>query len=281
MGEYSAGSAPDGSRNHHPVGGRFPPELSHVRLSDAERDAIATELGAAVAEGRLTPDEHADRLDVLFAAKTQGELEPLLADLPSPHAGFGPPSSGPVPAAGFGPPAGPRPGFGPPDPNRPPHGAERLVTARPTSLHANTSMSSVVRSGNWVVPARYPATSFCGSVTLDLREARFLSRETTIKADTYCGSVEVVLPDDVVVRIDGTAIMGSYDLDGDRPRIDDPYAPVVNISGYAFMGSVWAVYRPRAHQAKPRRWWQRAMGAPEQQVEQGLYLTKEQKQLGR
>ncbi|MBU7597414.1 DUF1707 domain-containing protein [Streptomyces sp. P38-E01] len=256
------------------MGGRFPPELSHVRLSDAERDAIATELGAAVAEGRLTPDEHVERLDVLFAAKTQGELEPLLADLPSPHARFGPRPSGPVPAAGFGPPPGPH------DPNRPLHGAERLVDARPSSLHANTSMSSVVRSGNWVVPGRYPATSFCGSVTLDLREARFLSRETSIKADTYCGSVEIVVPDDVVVRVDGTAIMGSYGLDGDRPRIDDPYAPVVNITGYAFMGAVWAIYRPRAHQARPRRWWQRAMGAPEQQVEQGLYLTKGQKQLG-
>lgn len=36
----------------------------------------------ACAEGRLTPDELADRLELVLSARTEAELEPLLSDLP-------------------------------------------------------------------------------------------------------------------------------------------------------------------------------------------------------
>ena len=260
MGEYSGVNPPDSSGNGRPASGRFPPEQSHVRLSDAERDIIANELGEALSVGRLTPDEHAERLDALFAAKTQGELEPLLADLPAPHSRVSPVR-------------------GPQDPSRPPHGVERLVSAYPTSLHARSALSGAERTGGWVVPVRFPTSSFMGSVTIDLREARFLARVTTIKADTFCGSIEVIVPDDVIVRVDGTAIMGAFWLNGEQPRIDDPYAPIVNVTGYAFMGSVWAEYKPRAHQRQHRRWWQRAATAPGSQGP-ALNMSKSPRDLG-
>ena len=53
-----------------------------IRASDADRDRIATALRENLAEGRLTTEEFDDRLDKALAAKTLGELQGLMADLP-------------------------------------------------------------------------------------------------------------------------------------------------------------------------------------------------------
>jgi hypothetical protein len=55
-----------------------------VRASDAERDACVTQLRDAAAEGRLTLEELADRVDAASTAVTRGELAKLTADLPAP-----------------------------------------------------------------------------------------------------------------------------------------------------------------------------------------------------
>ena len=39
--------------------------------------------GGALATGRLTSAEHAERLDAVYAAKTMGDLAPLTRDLPA------------------------------------------------------------------------------------------------------------------------------------------------------------------------------------------------------
>ena len=57
-----------------------------LRLSDAERELAAADLGEHYAQGRLTADEHAERLDQVWAAKTRGELAPIFRDLPSAYA---------------------------------------------------------------------------------------------------------------------------------------------------------------------------------------------------
>ena len=49
-----------------------------VRASDADRDRIADILREALAEGRLDAEEHSERIDTLYSAKTLGELEPLV-----------------------------------------------------------------------------------------------------------------------------------------------------------------------------------------------------------
>jgi hypothetical protein len=53
-----------------------------IRASDADRDRTASLLREHHAEGRLTAEEFDDRLDRALAAKTRGELDELLADLP-------------------------------------------------------------------------------------------------------------------------------------------------------------------------------------------------------
>jgi DUF1707 SHOCT-like domain len=57
-----------------------------IRLSDAEREAAAADLGEHFAQGRLTSDEHAERLEQVWAAKTRGEIAPIFRDLPSAYA---------------------------------------------------------------------------------------------------------------------------------------------------------------------------------------------------
>lgn len=62
-----------------------------MRASDADRQRAADVLKAAVAEGRLTPDEHGSRLHRVMSAQTYGELQRLTADLPTGITPFGPP----------------------------------------------------------------------------------------------------------------------------------------------------------------------------------------------
>lgn len=53
-----------------------------MRASDADRERTASLLREHHAQGRLGPEEFNDRLDKVFEAKTIGELDALLADLP-------------------------------------------------------------------------------------------------------------------------------------------------------------------------------------------------------
>jgi Domain of unknown function (DUF1707) len=53
-----------------------------IRASDDDRDRAASLLREHHAVGRLTPEEFSERLDKVYEAKTVGELEELMADLP-------------------------------------------------------------------------------------------------------------------------------------------------------------------------------------------------------
>ncbi|WP_243731584.1 DUF1707 SHOCT-like domain-containing protein [Nocardioides ochotonae] len=73
-------------------------EAARLRIGDAERQRAADALAAHYVEGRLDADEHAERLERIWAARTQGELAPVFTDLPAPEAGAGPAPGGAVPA---------------------------------------------------------------------------------------------------------------------------------------------------------------------------------------
>lgn len=60
-----------------------------VLASDAERDQVAALLSTQLAAGRLTMGEFEDRVDAALAARTQGQLHQLTADLPLDAAGAG------------------------------------------------------------------------------------------------------------------------------------------------------------------------------------------------
>jgi len=75
----------------------------NLPMSDAERDRAAAELGEHYAQGRLTVEEHAERLDRILAARTRGELGPIFADLPGSAAPMSWPRAATSPAAPQGP----------------------------------------------------------------------------------------------------------------------------------------------------------------------------------
>lgn len=54
----------------------------NIRVSDADRDAVAAQLREHYAQGRLTLDELNERLDRAFASRTNFELTAVTSDLP-------------------------------------------------------------------------------------------------------------------------------------------------------------------------------------------------------
>jgi hypothetical protein len=54
-----------------------------IRASDADRDRAAALLREHHAAGRLTAEEFHERMDRAFEARTLGEIDELLADLPA------------------------------------------------------------------------------------------------------------------------------------------------------------------------------------------------------
>ncbi|MFJ2257833.1 DUF1707 domain-containing protein [Streptomyces sp. NPDC087844] len=190
-----------------------------LRASDADRDRIADMLRDAHAEGRLTAEEHAERVEEVFRAKTVGELEPLVRDLPAAHR--------PRPSAAFATaPSRPAPGA------IPPFADENVVAV----------FSAAVRRGRWRVGRRTHAYAIFGSVEIDLSEAIFEHQQVVIKAISVFGSVEVRVPENVSLRGSGGGVLGSFEVDTLDSGEQD--APVVYVDGLAVLGSI---------EAKPKR----------------------------
>src|SRR5580698_1092376 len=151
---------PDGQRSRDEV-------QLELRASDADRDAAAGVLGNALATGRLTSTEHAERLDAVYAAKTVGDLAPLTRDLPAEAA-----------AASVG-------------------VADRAeVSAR---------FSKVIRSGRWVAGRRTRLTARFGALIVDLSDAVLPGREITLEINAFCGKLIVTVPEGAHVIDEGGA----------------------------------------------------------------------------
>lgn len=196
-----------------------PPELpgpDQLRASHADRERVAAVLTDAMAQGRLTPAELEERLDIVYGAKTLGELVPVTRDLPV--AGNLPGPAVPMPAAA-------------------PLPAVARVGGHPTSKFAFALMSGSDRKGEWVVPRQFTAVAIMGGVDLDLTEAFFETNEVTITAVALMGGVDIIVPDDVEVRANGLGVMGGFDH-----RVPPPPAGgrhrVLTVNGAALMGGV-------------------------------------------
>lgn len=190
-----------------------------LRASDADRDRIADILRDAMAEGRLTAEEHSDRIDAVYRAKTVAELEPLVRDLPAPGGGA---RREPASAA-----------YHPVEPGDPsvPAAADNLVAV----------FSSSTRKGRWRIGARTNAFALFGNVEIDLTEALFGQRLTVINVTSLFGNVEVRVPENITLRGSGTGIFGNFEVD--TAEAHNPEAPVVVVNGYSVFGNIEA--RPK------------------------------------
>ncbi|MGW0736239.1 DUF1707 SHOCT-like domain-containing protein [Streptomyces sp. NPDC002851] len=195
------------------------PAPSALRASDADRDRTADILREALAEGRLTAEEHAERVEGVYAAKTVPELEPYVRDLPG---GAGPrPAAEPAPDPALG----PTPGTVPAEPD------DKLVAV----------FSSSTRKGRWRVGRRTHAYAVFGSVEIDLTEGLFEYREVVIKAVSVFGNVEIKAPENISLRGSGTGVFGNFEVD--TLSSPDPAAPVVYVDGFSVFGNIEA--RPK------------------------------------
>jgi len=146
----------------------YRPPPRDLRASDFDRDRVITLLSEAMADGRLTPAEHADRVGRAHQSRTLGELVVLTADLAEPAAQ-------PIRLDGR-------------------KGVSGVFTKD-------------ARNGRWVVPTSLPVLAFFGEVELDLRDALLQSGRTIIYATVVAGTLHLIVPEGVAVEMNGTSVL--------------------------------------------------------------------------
>lgn len=185
------------------LGGVNDPQM---RASDADRDKYTAVLQDAFAEGRLTREEYDERLEAVYRARTYGDLEPLVSDLPAHNLPVPRASSDIVPTAASGAP---------------------LVAV----------FSEVQRKGPWTLAEATTMVAVFGAVNVDLTRATLEAHDVTIQAFAVFGEVQVLVPDGIHVDLHGTGIFGAFERKGDVPDLA-PNAPRVRIGGLALFGAV-------------------------------------------
>lgn len=183
-----------------------------LRVSDADREQVVTQLHSANAEGRITVDELSERIDAAYAARTDLELRVLLADLPG---------------GGAHPTATPGNGGMPVRPQSDERRGDWIVAI----------MSSSTRKGRWRVRRQSTILAVMGGADLDLRDAELSAPEVEITAISIMGSIDLIVPEGVRIEMGGFAFMGdNADHHGTEPVA--PNAPVVRVRAYSLMGAV-------------------------------------------
>ena len=178
-----------------------------VRVSDADRERVALALREHTVAGRLTLEEFSERVDRVYAARSQGELDELTADLP---------------AAEVRPPA-------------------RLEKPKHSLF---VVFGGGERRGRWRIGRKFFAFTMFGGTDIDLRQAEIEGPVVTITAFTMWGGLDVYVPEGVDVEMGGFALFGGNDerlLEGDV-RTD---APLVRVRAITIFGGadVWHVPR--------------------------------------
>ncbi|MFD9129876.1 DUF1707 domain-containing protein [Kitasatospora sp. NPDC059571] len=190
-----------------------------LRAADADREKVADLLRDAYAEGRLTMEEHAERIEAAYRAKTFGELAPLTRDLPA-HPGAISMEKPPLDRAA----------------------APAMPPARQESPTMVAVFGGAERKGRWRVGSHLKAVAIFGGVDIDLTDAVFESPEVVIEVTAIFGGVDIKVPENVSLHGGGVGIFGGFSVR--EQTAADPYAPVVRIKGAAVFGGC---------DAKPRR----------------------------
>lgn len=173
------------------------PELTPaLRLSDHDRERAVARLNEAVAEGRLTWTEHAERVERAWAARTADDLAPCLADLGTDL----------------------RAGLGVPEPYRAGSGAPVVAV-----------LSKIVRRPELDRPI--VARSLFGAVFLNLSDAK-PGTEVYVEASSFCGKVVLTVGADATVIDEGLAVLAKRKIYASG----SPGGPVIRITGKSTLG---------------------------------------------
>lgn len=169
--------------------------------ADTDRIEVAQLLTDAAASGVLGLSEYEDRLNKVYAATTNDELDRLSDDLP-----------GAVTRGRCG-------------PCRP---------APSTLLLA--ILSGFERRGRWNVPSRMTTFALWGGGVVDLRYADFTSHDVEIRSYSIMGGQTILVPPEVNVDAHGVGVMGTFDHDVSGKGAQG--APCIKIRGFSLWGSV-------------------------------------------
>jgi Domain of unknown function (DUF1707) len=199
--------------------GDLAPDKRNLRVSHEDRDQVAEQLRVAAGDGRLTADELDERLETALTARTYGELEALLTDLPaSPGAVLAP-----VPEA------------------------KELVQLK-------VSHSVIKRDGRWVVPKRLEVENRHGNVILDFSDAIISQPTLDLSISVGHGNIVLIVPPEVVVDLD--AVSNGHGTIHQRVRHDSaaPVKLMVTATGNVRHGNL-VVRSPRGPRGPRRSFW--------------------------
>ena len=195
-----------------------------LRASDTDREQVATLLSTAYAEGRLTREEHDERIDHLMAAKTFDDLIPITRDLVV----VGTPSAvaTPQPTSRF---------------------TIDTTGQNPDSDKMIAIFGGVTRSGKWRVRKNIQALALFGGMDLDLRNAIFEAPVVEISGFWCFGGLDIKVPEGIDVRDQTAGVFGGTDI----RDIGDPApgAPTLVIKGMTLFGGV-TVRGPKANKRR-------------------------------
>ena len=175
---------------------------------EAVREKVVSALGVHFANDRLTLEELEHRLARVYSARSSAEVTQLLADLPTPG-GLESPQVTVVPADEVAP--------------------RRMVLA---------VMGELRRRGAWNLPRELTVFAVMGNAKLDLRQATFPSGVTTINAFGLMSEISIIVPPDVGIESDGSALMGTVDSVSSGGATSVPGHPMIRVNGFALMSSV-------------------------------------------
>ncbi len=180
-----------------------------LRASDGDRDQVVRILDTAYAAGRISGEEHSERVEAALTARTLGALAPLTADL--------------IPSAAPGP--APRPPGSPSSASRPVpprRGVSETQLIRVT-------MDTLRRSGRWVVPPRLRIEAFAAKVELDLTEAELPGHIIDLSLLLVGSSLRLRVPSGSNVQDNSGRYLGERSIRRIGPY--DENSPLILING--------------------------------------------------
>jgi len=200
-------------------------EPADVRIGDRDRQAAIDALSRHTGQGRLTLDEFSDLAGRVYAARTRGDLDDLLSELPSDEPRHVAPSAAPEQAQRQ-------------------RSRRRFVAV----------MCGTRARGRWRAPRRVTGFAFWGHAKVDLRDAVIEEPVVDVTAWAIMGAVEVVVPDGIRVELDGMVLMGGSHNRVQSPSTEPlPDAPLVRVHARGLWGGVMArTGRRRSRRAERR-----------------------------
>jgi Domain of unknown function (DUF1707)/Cell wall-active antibiotics response 4TMS YvqF len=196
------------------MGGTTGDDQEGIRASDAERDATVERLSRAAGDGRLTLEEFSQRMDRATEAKTRGELDRLVTDLPAETAGAG-----------------------------------AVAGQAPATWHVSP-VGGLRVSGPWRMERHVIVASIVGGARIDLSEAQLAAPEVTLTKVSLVGGTRITVPPGIRVDASGFSLVGGTRVQGGPEP--GPGAPTVHVRAFSLVGGI-RIYRSGRGDRDPGR----------------------------